>query len=94
MPHQMSARRVNWEPICREVGLRYVDPRWPVARILEELCQTGVLITEAMHGAIVADALRIPWTPVVCLDTRLSAAARREGFTVVDLPGAGRAAGG
>ncbi len=32
--------------------------------------------------------------PVVCLDARLSAAARREGFTVVDLPGAGRAAGG
>jgi succinoglycan biosynthesis protein ExoV len=68
MPHHVSAARADLTAICADVGLRFVDPRWSVDRVLGELCSTSVLVTEAMHGAILADALRIPWIPVVCYE--------------------------
>jgi len=63
MPHLRNASQA-WEEICQSIGFGYIDPRWSVDRVLAAFNQTGTLITEAMHGAIVADALRIPWIAV------------------------------
>jgi len=64
MPHCVSIRRANWAELCSEAGLRFIDPRWPVEKVLTELRRTSTLITEALHGAILAEAFRIPWAPV------------------------------
>ena len=64
MPHCSSARNADWSRICHQVGIGFIDPRWPVEEVLRGICSTEMLVTEAMHGAIVADALRTPWLPV------------------------------
>lgn len=68
MPHHVSVPASDWRTICEDLSLRFIDPGWSVDRVLGELGRSSLLITEAMHGAILADALRIPWIPTVCAE--------------------------
>lgn len=36
----------------------------PVPKILNQITRAKLAVTEAMHGAILANALRVPWIPV------------------------------
>ncbi len=63
--HHANSAQAAWESLCRQANLRYIDPRWPVEKVLTAIHQTQVLYAEAMHGAIAADALRVPWIPIV-----------------------------
>jgi succinoglycan biosynthesis protein ExoV len=63
MPHWQSEPD-QWRDVCERQDVAFVDPRWSVDEVLDAVRRTDVLITEAMHGAIVADALRIPWIAV------------------------------
>lgn len=68
MPHFESANQGDWESVCRKAGVHMIDPRWPVDRILGDMLASRLLISEAMHGVIVADALRVPWQAIEPLD--------------------------
>lgn len=67
MPHVHHATFAGetWEAICQTAGIRYIDPRWPVEQVLAAIQSSGLLLAEAMHGAITADALGVPWIPIV-----------------------------
>ena len=66
MPHYDTHFRVpEWKLYCERAGLHYLSPLLPVEQMLDEMASSERIITEAMHGAIVADALRVPWTAVV-----------------------------
>ncbi|WP_425616589.1 polysaccharide pyruvyl transferase family protein [Anatilimnocola sp. NA78] len=65
MGHYTSAQSADWTFACEELGFTYIDPLWPMHRILAMISQSELVVTEAMHGAIVADALRVPWVPVI-----------------------------
>jgi hypothetical protein len=70
MPHFESIERGNWEEVCRLTGIRFIDPRSPVEDVLAMLCESELVLTEAMHGAIVSDALRVPWIAIKPIDKR------------------------
>ncbi|MGB7484707.1 MAG: polysaccharide pyruvyl transferase family protein [Phormidesmis sp.] len=55
----------SWQRICQQAGVRYIDPRWPVEKILRLIASSDRLLSESLYGAIAADALRIPWLPIV-----------------------------
>ena len=61
-----SLNNFEWERVCQRLGYLFISCHWPVDTVLAEIQRCDVLITEAMHGAIVADALRVPWVPVTC----------------------------
>ena len=65
MPHYNSVLYSRWPDIAKDVGLTYIDAHWPVEKILDHMSRARLMVTEAMHGAIVADTLRIPWVPVI-----------------------------
>ncbi len=52
------------ELLCKEIGINYISPKESTDIVLKKISQSKVIIAEAMHGAIVADALRVPWIPV------------------------------
>ncbi|NWG87690.1 MAG: polysaccharide pyruvyl transferase family protein [Hydrogenophilaceae bacterium] len=52
------------ERICARAGINFINPNWPLDRVLRQINASRKLITEALHGAITADALRVPWLPV------------------------------
>lgn len=64
IPHWESAMDGSWETVCRAAGLHYIDPRGSVEEVLDQMRASELVLAEAMHGAIVSDALRVPWIPV------------------------------
>lgn len=64
MPHHRSAQWIDWRPYCETANVNYIDPGAGVYEVLSNINRSKVILTEALHGAVVADALRIPWIPV------------------------------
>jgi succinoglycan biosynthesis protein ExoV len=64
MPHFESAARGAWQEAAEQAGVRLIDPRDPPRQILKAIGECKLLLSEALHGVIVADALRVPWIAI------------------------------
>lgn len=64
IPHFQSASDGSWEAVCRLAGVHFIDPRWPVDKVLDHILSSRLIVSEAMHGVIVSDALRVPWRAI------------------------------
>lgn len=67
MPYFHSTDYFDWKNICRQLGYHYISPLAEdgIEHTLQEIAASEFIISEAMHGAIIADALRIPWSRFV-----------------------------
>lgn len=61
VPHHRSLRYVDWGRVCERAGVRFVSPLLPAADFVRALTGARLVLTEAMHGAILADIVRVPW---------------------------------
>ncbi|MFZ1828837.1 MAG: polysaccharide pyruvyl transferase family protein [Candidatus Competibacteraceae bacterium] len=64
MPAGISASRGLWREVCQIADIQYIDPHDDVEKVMKQIDLTRLLISEAMHGAIAAEAFRIPWISV------------------------------
>ncbi len=55
----------RWRQACEAAGVDYCSPLEPPRTVLSRIRAATVVITEALHGAIVAEGCGIPWIPVV-----------------------------
>jgi succinoglycan biosynthesis protein ExoV len=65
IPHWATSLNPLWRRACIEAGMDYIDPLAPVADVAAGLSGAKLVVTEAMHGAILADAYRVPWVPAI-----------------------------
>jgi succinoglycan biosynthesis protein ExoV len=85
MPHHRTLVNSRWQAVAERAGMIFVDPRWTPDRILACYGRAKLVVTEAMHGAIVADTLRIPWIPVM-ISPEVSIFKWRDWAASLDLP--------
>ncbi|NWJ24236.1 polysaccharide pyruvyl transferase family protein [Rhizobium sp. RM] len=64
VPHWESAEFGMWETVCEPAGLTYLDPRGEAKSVIRAIAQSEFIVAESMHGAILADAFRVPWVAV------------------------------
>jgi succinoglycan biosynthesis protein ExoV len=64
VPHWESAVAGLWPEVCATVGVNYIDPCGEAKEVIAEIARSELVIAESMHGAILADAFRVPWVAV------------------------------
>lgn len=50
--------------ISDKLGWRYLTPDVPAEQFIDVVSRARLVVTEAMHGAILSDTMRVPWLPV------------------------------
>lgn len=64
MPHWESLHYPGWCEACELAGFQLISPIGEPESVVRALRQTRLLITESLHGAIIADSYNIPWIPM------------------------------
>jgi succinoglycan biosynthesis protein ExoV len=64
VPHFSNVHLSAWKAVCHRTGFNFVDPLTESKKVLAELAASELVITESLHGAIMADYFRTPWIPV------------------------------
>lgn len=69
IPHVGSLDFYDFSKLCKKTSLTFIDPALSIENVIKEIASCEYIVTEAMHGAIVADVCRTPWLPVIFYQT-------------------------
>ncbi|UOK41193.1 MULTISPECIES: polysaccharide pyruvyl transferase family protein [Flavobacterium] len=62
IPYYRSMDKMDWKKLCGDLGWHLITPEtMNVEHFIQEVAASEFVISEAMHGAILADVLRVPW---------------------------------
>lgn len=65
IPHRATAQlQINWHRVGQLCNLQVVLPNKDAKEVIRKIIGADQVVTESMHGAIMADAFRIPWVPI------------------------------
>ncbi|WP_028484252.1 polysaccharide pyruvyl transferase family protein [Thioalkalivibrio sp. ALE17] len=64
MPHHGLCHD-RMKALCEDAGVHFIHPEAPCENVIDQIGRSHKLICSAMHGAIAAEALRVPWLPVI-----------------------------
>ena len=65
VPHWKSIRFGQWQAACELAQIEFVDPCGDARTVIDRIAGARLVVAESMHAAIIADALRVPWVPIV-----------------------------
>lgn len=66
--HCDTAKSGYWKSIAERCGFHYIDPRADdPLDVINALIASEQVITESLHGAIIADTFGIPWLPITSM---------------------------
>ncbi len=65
IPHWETAPLAEWRDAAEQAGLRWVDPCGEARSVIQQIAGAKLVVAESMHAAIIADAFRKPWVPVI-----------------------------
>ncbi len=63
IPHFETIAFPGWIEAAQMAGLDLVDPRGTPKEVIGALAGARLVVTESLHGAILADAFGVPWRP-------------------------------
>jgi len=64
IPHHHSAFSSGVRLMMAINGINFIEPTGDIYETIREIKESALVVTEALHGAVIADALRVPWIPV------------------------------
>lgn len=63
VPHYETIAFPGWHEAALLAGFDLVDPRDTPLKVLAALSSAALVLTESLHGAILADSFGVPWRP-------------------------------
>ncbi|EPJ9743953.1 TPA: hypothetical protein ACGQUI_002360 [Klebsiella oxytoca] len=65
IPHHNALDTGNWEKVCEQVGVEFVNPTLDSKFVIQKIRHAKLVLADAMHAAIISDAMRVPWIPMI-----------------------------
>jgi succinoglycan biosynthesis protein ExoV len=64
IPHHQTDGDADWQEVCRRAGVEYLPARLDSREVIGRIRGARLVLAEAMHAAIVADTMRVPFVPI------------------------------